>query len=240
MSSHPDASVESLIGAEANPLRYGRVVEWPLESPQVIRALMPRDADVLDVGVGIGDLTEFTNRGKGNTVLCIEPDPDRAAEAVSKGLNVHSGFLDGDFVARQQRFDAILFADVLEHMVDPAQALDLAKRCLKPGGVIIASVPNVAHWSVRLSLLFGRFDYADTGIMDATHLRWFTRKTLRKLFSNQGFKILEEKRTAGFILAAYRPARILPSPIRLIVLSPFLRLFPGLFACQFVIKAQIA
>jgi 2-polyprenyl-3-methyl-5-hydroxy-6-metoxy-1,4-benzoquinol methylase len=81
------------------------------------------------------------------------------------------------------RFDLILLLDVLEHMVDPFEVMESISDLLTPGGVALISVPNVAHWSVRLPLLFGRFEYASRGLLDKTHLHFFTRQRVRSLLS---------------------------------------------------------
>lgn len=96
------------------------------------------------------------------------------------------------------KFDVIIFADVLEHVLDPAKVLFFITEFLKKDGVIIISLPNVANWQVRLNLLFGNFTYADTGIMDRTHLHFFTYKTVRKLMEAGDFKIIKELSGASF------------------------------------------
>ena len=74
-----------------------------------------------------------------------------------------------------------MFADVLEHVRDPAAVLRACRSALKESGKIIISVPNIANFVIRLGLLFGRFDYSDRGILDSTHLRFFTMRTLREM-----------------------------------------------------------
>jgi 2-polyprenyl-3-methyl-5-hydroxy-6-metoxy-1,4-benzoquinol methylase len=91
----------------------------------------------------------------------------RSAIARDRGIEVLCGFLDEGFTARNGPFDVIVFSDALEHLPSPDDMLKLAIRGLKPGGIILASVPNVAHWSMRLDLLFGRFNYAESGLCDA-------------------------------------------------------------------------
>jgi SAM-dependent methyltransferase len=88
-------------------------------------------------------------------------------------------------------FDAIVYGDVLEHLSDPRAVLQALDQTLTPGGTVIVSVPNVAHLWVRLSLLAGRFDYADRGILDRTHLRFFTRRTLLELLRDAGLAVIE-------------------------------------------------
>ena len=84
-----------------------------------------------------------------------------------------------------------MFADVLEHLRDPASAV--LERCipaLKESGKLIISVPNIANWIVRLSLLFGKFDYMDRGILDRTHLRFFTMSSLNQLMREVSCEVL--------------------------------------------------
>lgn len=90
-----------------------------------------------------------------------------------------------------ERFDVIAFGDVLEHLRDPEGALVKMRGLLTPEGYVVASIPNVAHRSVRLSLLFGEFNYADAGLLDRTHLRFFTRKTIELMMAEAGFRIVE-------------------------------------------------
>lgn len=168
----PDAHGAGLVVGRLDPLRYSGQSDDPTEVPGMLRALMPELVRVLDVGCGTGSVTAVANGGKGNDVLAIEPDADRSAVARERGIEVFCGFLDEEFIARKGPFDVIVFSDVLEHLPSPDAMLKLAISGLRPGGIILASVPNVAHWSVRLNLLFGRFNYTETGLCDATHLRW--------------------------------------------------------------------
>src|SRR5262249_10881270 len=86
-------------------------------------------------------------------------------------------------------FDAVICADVLEHLVEPEQVLARIREWLKPGGVLVASIPNVANVSVRGALLFGRFQYAHRGILDRTHVSFYTRSTARQLLESNGFPV---------------------------------------------------
>ena len=122
----------------------------------------------------------------------MEADPRRPASAAarlpradrrarSRTRRCASGIAPG-------AYDAILFLDVLEHLRDPDGVLRAARDWLRPGGRVLCSLPNVAHWRVRLALARGRFDYTENGLMDATHLRWFTRRTARELLTRAGLR----------------------------------------------------
>jgi SAM-dependent methyltransferase len=90
---------------------------------------------------------------------------------------------------KEEQFDAILLGDVLEHLRDPQDLLVRLRSFLAPGGCVVASLPNVAHASVRLALLQGRFDYQPEGLLDRTHLRFFTLASLRAMFHDAGYAI---------------------------------------------------
>ncbi len=241
-SLNPDAHGAGLVDVQLDALRYDDQTDDVHESPGMLRSLMPSGVRVLDVGCGTGSVTLIANRMKNNDVLGLEPDVQRAARSRSRGIDTVCGELDDTFVARHGLFDVVVFADVLEHLPAPAEALTRAIGLLKPGGLVLISVPNVAHWTVRLELLRGRFDYTDTGILDATHLRWFTAKTIRSLCTDVGLDVRSTQQAAGTWLAEYRqmlPWRIIPGRLRRRLIHLLTRLFPLLFGCQHVLLAQI-
>ncbi len=96
-----------------------------------------------------------------------------------------------DQVARAEGYDAIVCNDVLEHMAEPHLALASALRLLSADGVLVASIPNVRHVSVLGPLLlFGQWEYKESGILDKTHLRFFTKRSMRRLFEESGWTVL--------------------------------------------------
>jgi len=125
-------------------------------------------------------------------------------------------------------YDAVLALDVLEHLPDPGRALSALAGLLAPGGRLIVSVPNVAHWTVRLGLLVGRFDYVETGILDRTHLRFFTRESILEVCAGAGL-VVEE---TAFTTNAF-PLRKLVSHGMRRKAAAFL---PGPLAYQFVLR----
>lgn len=100
-----------------------------------------------------------------------------------------------------RRFDWLVLADVLEHLPDPFAALCFYRRFLHPQGRLVVSLPNVAVWDNRLRLLFGRFEYADSGILDRTHLRFFTFRTGRRLLAEAGFETVRATFEPGIVRA---------------------------------------
>ena len=194
---------------------------------------------VLDVGCGTGSITEFIMARTGSEVIGIEPDPTRYARAVERGLNVYCGVLTAEFFHQHGPFSTIIFADVLEHLPSPGEIVLLAKGGLAPGGAILASVPNVAHAFVRMSLLRGEFRYRSSGIMDATHLRWFTKNTLHTFFTNLGFRVTNHLYTVNANMPEYcaPPWRWIPYKRNLI--RTMVRIFPNVFGCQHVVRAEL-
>lgn len=95
----------------------------------------------------------------------------------------------------EELFDVAVFGDVLEHLRDPWKVLEQTRQILKPEGYVVASIPNIAHGSIRLALLQGSFNYAELGILDNTHLRFFTRKTIEELFEKTGYFVDTVNRT---------------------------------------------
>lgn len=225
----------------ADPMRYDTANEHPAEVGGMMRHHMPSGVKVLDVGCGTGSITSLANRDKGNTVIGLEPDPARAALARSRGIEVYEELLNPDFIARHGPFDVVMFADVLEHIADPQETLNLAVTALRPGGLILTSVPNVAHITVRLMLLFGRWEYQDVGIMDATHLRWFTMKTYKRFIENSGLKIEAFRHTAGVYTPAYRGFSLhrAVNMIRRLILGTLVMVFPRLFGFQHFVVARV-
>jgi 2-polyprenyl-3-methyl-5-hydroxy-6-metoxy-1,4-benzoquinol methylase len=145
--------------------------------------LIDEGSRVLELGPATGYMTR-TFKQRGCTIVGIELDPEMAAKAEKFTKKMIVGDIDQlDLEAElgEERFDAIVAADVLEHLRDPLKILRELKKFLEPDGSFVISFPNVAHGSVRLSLLSGRFDYQDIGLLDSTHLRFFTRESFEEL-----------------------------------------------------------
>lgn len=239
--SSPDQSARGLLPDSPDALRYDNVSDDPHEVSGLIKALMPTGVRVLDVGCGTGSVTLVANQGKGNEILCIEPDEERCRLARARGLQAYNEVLSPEFFQARGTFDVIVFADVLEHLPSPAEILELAIQGLRPGGLVVISVPNVAHWSVRLSLLFGKFEYTDVGILDSTHLRWFTERSLRAFVESCGLEIVELRHSAGATLPVYYqsfPLRYVPGRVKRPIVRGLTRLLPRLFACQHILVGR--
>jgi 2-polyprenyl-3-methyl-5-hydroxy-6-metoxy-1,4-benzoquinol methylase len=169
-----------------------RLKDDPHSSHSVILARLGdgRGRSALDVGAADGFLAERLT-AQGWSVTALERDPELAARARGRCKEVVVADLESAAPLLHGPFDAIVYGDVLEHLSDPRAALLALDQTLAPGGTVIVSVPNVAHLWVRLSLLIGRFDYADRGILDRTHLRFFTRRTLVAFLREAGLTVGE-------------------------------------------------
>ena len=143
---------------------------------------------VLDVGAADGLLARrLTERGW--RVTGIESDPALAEAGAPHCQTMVRADLNAGLPDLHGPFAAIVYGDVLEHLVDPLGVLMGLNRFLSPEGAVVLSIPNVAHLWVRLSLLAGRFDYGDRGILDRTHLRFFTERSLRALVREAGLRV---------------------------------------------------
>ena len=173
---------------------------------------MPEGARrILDVGCGEGAFGALLKRRRGCEVHGVERFPPAAAAA----RRVLDSVTEGDAESARLpfddgSFDCLVYADVLEHLVDPWRALRDHVRLLRPGGRVVASVPNVRHLGVVLRLLLlGRIDYADEGILDRTHLRFFTRRSLLALLEGAGLAGVALRRECGLSILQGAPARLL-------------------------------
>ncbi len=199
LAAGPYARLRTMTGASAeqgsSTPRYD-FEEIDLESSSVhadVVKLVGEGKRVLELGPATGYMSRvFTDRGC--TVVGIEFDPEMARHAKDHCERVIVGDLDTfdpDAELGEERFDAIVAADVLEHLKDPLAALARLRPFLQPDGYFVISVPNVAHGSVRLALLSGHFDYREAGLLDSTHLRFFTRESLEQLLDEAELGLAE-------------------------------------------------
>jgi methionine biosynthesis protein MetW len=157
-----------------------------------IAALVAADSEVLDLGVGNGSLGRFLARELNCEVDGADLSEQSLQEAAADYRELHQVDLEQADALQcfgDQRYDAIVMADVLEHLRNPGQLLLQAGNFLKPDGRLLLSIPNVAYAGVALELLEGRFDYREEGILDDTHVRFYTLQSIRELVRDAGFAI---------------------------------------------------
>ena len=155
-----------------------------------LEVLVPPNAEVvLDVGCGLGYLGAALKRRGVGRVVGVELNPTAAREAESRIDEVLC--LDVEKTSLPfpgQTFDCLIYGDILEHLIDPWAVVRDHRRLLKPDGFMLLSIPNVAYWRVLLDLLRGRWDYAPSGTLDATHLRFFTLRSIGALCRGAGLE----------------------------------------------------
>ena len=199
--------------------KVGRIVT-PTRSPvapvyysstrEDLLTLVPANARrVLDVGCGAGQLGRGLKEQCAREVVGIELD--RSAAQIAAGVldRVICTAVESIPVKElDPPYDCIIFGDVLEHLVDPWATLSRLATILTSDGSIVASLPNVAHWSVIAGLLKGRWEYQDRGVLDRTHLRFFTRRSIVDLFAQAGLIIEQWGRNYRLFEADKRYARL--------------------------------
>ena len=216
----------------------------------------------LDVGCGRARLGQeienlgFSVTGIENSPLACETARGRITEVIPHSL------MDFDAIETSladRKFDWILMADVLEHLPDPLGTLERYLYSLKPGGRVIISLPNFAVWDNRMRVLFGRFDYTDSGVLDRTHLRFFTFRSAKRMVTEAGLSIERVTLEPGIVRAFIPllkgliggkrsgddPGAILDSPAYKLyeravmpIENLVARLLPGLLAFRVVIVAH--
>jgi SAM-dependent methyltransferase len=223
-----------------------------------------RNLRVLDVGCGFATTSERIQK-LGNEVTGIESSSVACETAAKRIAHV----IEGDLASvdlGDARFDAIIFADVLEHVPWPLGVLKRYLQWLAPGGSVLVSLPNVGLWSVRFAHLAGRWEYGDTGVLDRTHLRFFTRRSARWLLREAGLDTVSTTCNPGIVRpfvpiaksllgggakdatgAVHDPAAILnsrPYQLYLKTAYPLERavsaLWPGMLAFQMIFEAKRA
>ncbi len=205
------------------------------------RQLVGRDRDVLDVGCGEGFFAAELKKD-GNRVVGVDALPDAGKRDaleryISADLNVAQPGLARQ--AGEQRFDRVLLLDILEHLVRPERLLAEVRPALRESGLLVVSVPNVANITVRLALLFGHFRYTDRGILDRTHLSFYTRKTARAFLVENGWEIVAAKTTVMplELVLGLDPNNPLMRGITAL-LAAATAVFPALLGYQFVYLAR--
>lgn len=178
-----------MIGPMSAPPRYVLKPDRYSSHSVILRWLGEgRGRRLLDVGAADGLLSRQLT-ACGWRVTAIEGDPALAQAGARHCERMITVNLDREIPVGEGPFDVIVYGDILEHLVDPLRVLVELDRSLAPSGFVVISVPNIAHLWIRLLLLAGRFDYFDRGILDHSHLRFFTERSLRAMLVDAGLSI---------------------------------------------------
>jgi O-antigen biosynthesis protein len=182
MSEHPKYDLDGIFDPSTS---------HPNDAHSILMRLVPAGSRVLELGCSSGYLSGYLVIKKGCYVTGVEVDPVATRIAASRCQEVYTVDLDTPTAldAIQGTFDVLLAPAVLEHLKYPEQILNAARAKLTHNANIIVSLPNIAHWSMRLNLLRGSFDYTDYGLMDKTHVHFYNVRTGRKLIESCGYQV---------------------------------------------------
>jgi 2-polyprenyl-3-methyl-5-hydroxy-6-metoxy-1,4-benzoquinol methylase len=193
---------ESMSGKKKSKIYKEFYVPYPLKlysfsSHQTVIKILNRKENqrILDTGCGDGLFSEHINKGN----IKVGVDFISESESIKKNLDEYYQYdLNNglpEYLENKEKYDYILMLDILEHLYNYDNIITQSKKLLKPEGKIIISVPNIANIYVRLNLLIGRFPYGDKGILDRTHLQFFTLGSIKKLLKSYNLEIVKKKVT---------------------------------------------
>ncbi|MBI1849746.1 MAG: methyltransferase domain-containing protein [Planctomycetes bacterium] len=189
------------LAASGPPLGRRPAEYYDRARPDLVRAIPASAQHILDVGCAAGWLGETLRRERPSaSVIGVERDPEAAELARARLDRVECLDVEhGPLPFRAGEFDCIVYGDVLEHLVDPWGTLRRHLRHLQPHGAVVLSLPNVRQLGLVLKLaVFGRFEYVTEGVLDATHLRFFTLHEIRKWLDAESLRVERLERTLGF------------------------------------------
>ena len=203
----------------------------------LIRRFSPRGGTLLDLGAAGGELGAAL-RDRFDRTIGFEYDADRVGDLRTRFDSVVIADLE-TVKSLPPNARAVVLADILEHLRDATTLLRCVLEALAPDGRVFISVPNIANITVRLGLLFGVFEYRDRGILDYTHLRFFTMRTIRREIENAGFRIVAIRGSSvpvRLIVGRWMPEFLLRIGER--VLTWITRVWRSLFAYQIIVVAE--
>jgi len=220
--------------------------------------MLPARSTVLEIGCATGYMSAYLQKKMDCVVTGVELNPAQAEVARDRCSHLIEGNIDDPaiqalvdaHVAQKGKFDVVFMSQVIEHIAYPGDLLARIRDWLIPGGIMVVSTCNVAHWGIRLNLLRGKWRYAEYGIMDKTHLRFFTVHSFRELLTDSGYRIVDE----GYSFEDFCPFKLLfdkriLAPSDLLRLIPvvgmklrekYIYLFRNLISTQFAYKVEIA
>lgn len=190
-------------------------------------ALIPENLKVLELGCATGFMSRYLTKAKECQVVGVEIDSLAIKKASRWCFRVIEGDLDQketwQKIKKETPFDLVFASAIIEHLKDPWQVMKNIKQVLRKKGILVITTGNIGHWRMRLKLLLGKWEYEEYGLLDRTHLRFFTYKNFIDLIKESGFKI-------EFV--GIDPAGGLK------YFNWLLKKFPNLYAYQVVIKAR--
>ncbi|MEM7548233.1 MAG: class I SAM-dependent methyltransferase [Bacteroidota bacterium] len=165
---------------------------YKLSRPEVQNFLPESFNSLLDVGCGYGNFGREVKEAKKCLVWGIEPEEKAYNEANKQLDKAFLGTFEDAYDKIENNFDVITFNDVLEHTIDPWSILAKTKTLLSENGIIVSSIPNILHfYAIKDILLQKDWQYAREGIMDKTHLRFFTKRSMVRMFEESGLEVIK-------------------------------------------------
>ncbi len=191
----PEKELELATRDEFEGFRYAYHIDMAQDyTPTKVVRLVGKYKEVLEFGCGPGHMSKVLTEELGCRVTGIELDEEAAENAqkyCQEVYNIDLDQIDILGIMGNRKFDVLLFADILEHLKSPETLLSTSAKLLAKGGHVVASVPNVGYCGLVAELLVGRFQYRDLGLLDKTHIRFFTRQGLVSMFEQCGLVITD-------------------------------------------------
>jgi len=216
-----------------------RVREGAESAPAKLLALVGKGSRVLEIGCSTGSQTRVLANELGCQVVAIEIDPEAAEHARPYCQHLVVGSiesLNAAELAPGEPYDVVICADVLEHLLDPRLALEKVRPLISSNGCLLASIPNVTHSALVFEMMNGRFKYRDYGLLDTTHIRFFDRSAVLRLFEDAGYFV--EKLDRVVIPPEKTEFRVVPADdADRFVLNYMDRRNPDSDTFQFIIRA---
>ena len=161
------------------------------ELADMINREKSEDISVLEVGAGLGSTLTYIKRKFPNSRVRGIEIVDTVVRFAAKNIEMKCDNIETYAFEEGEKYDYVIFGDVLEHLVDPYSIVEKLRSHLNPGGCIIASIPNILNAGAIYEILHGGFEYKSSGILDSTHLRFFTQKEILRLFQTRGYEIID-------------------------------------------------
>lgn len=206
-------------------------------NPSLLALLPDTATSILDIGCGAGDNARLlAATGRSVDGITLSESEAITVRQVCGDVFVHD--LESGLPPQVQKtYDAVVCSHVLEHLRWPDRLLREVRKLLRPAeGVLLVALPNVLYYKNRWRLLTGHFDYSESGLMDATHFRWFTYASSRRLIESTGFEVLHHSCEGSFPLPFVR--RCVSRQVTAAVDAGATRLLPGLFGYQLLLLAR--
>ena len=212
----------------------------PLGSHRRVASFVPERSCVLDLGAAGNYIEELGEKDCGVTAVTLSEINETVREKYREFIIFDLEKNDLPALLGNRKFDVVVLADVIEHLRGASHILSETKDLLKPSGFVIASTPNIAHFVIRLNILFGRFPYDKRGILDESHIHFYTVRSFRKLFQREGFEIFRRTYTpVPFeLFAGKRKTSMFIFRALEYLYYALVKLWPGMFAYQVILCAR--